>query len=65
MSDRHLDRCAVCSALGEDEADRQFGCRVPPDIDMDSTSGLIVMDGIARDKAKCERCTRDHRRQAS
>lgn len=53
---RRLDRCGVCALAGEREADETFGCTVPADIDMDSASGHIVMEGIARDKAKCEGC---------
>jgi hypothetical protein len=59
---RRLDRCGVCTLTNEHTADEMFGCTVPADIDMDSASGHIVMDGIARDKAKCEGCPeRKHR----
>lgn len=59
MGPRTLDRCGVCSIAGERAADELFGCAVQSDIDMDSTSGMIVMDGIVRDKAKCDACVVD------
>lgn len=56
MSDpRTLDRCGVCSLLGERAADEMFGCTTHG-LDPDSYGDMIALEGIARDKEECLKC---------
>lgn len=59
-NERTLDRCGICSLLGEDAADELCGCKTSG-LDPDSYGDQVALDGILRDKEKCERC---HDRQS-
>jgi hypothetical protein len=52
---RRLDRCGTCSLLGERAADEMFGCTTDG-LDPDSYGDQVALDGIMRDKARCEGC---------
>jgi hypothetical protein len=52
---RRLDRCGVCSLLGEAEANRLFGC-LTAGLDLDSYGDLVAVEGIARDREPCFTC---------
>lgn len=57
---RRLDRCGVCSLLGEAEANLLFGCSTA-DLDLDSYGDLVAVEGISRDRELCAACPhREH-----
>lgn len=51
-----LDRCEICSLIGERAADELFGCTIPAGIDMDQLGDQMLVEGIVRDKRKCANC---------
>lgn len=59
MSDsRKLDRCGVCSLLGERAADELFGCIIPAGLDMDHAADVEIVAAVMREEAPCETCER-------